>query len=331
MEGRRAEFRGSIAVACLICDPADVKLLVSFAAAILAMPPAPACTIVYAQTNVGPDFKVRVEDRGHPVKDLRVKIEGQSAVTDENGIAVFRGVRSGSNSVTIDTIPAIGDFAALNVTSNGPSGVTIPLKWPNVEPISVRTLKGQLHGSDLYYSLDLFDVGSGRKLRTLVTTNLGEFDFENTPPGLYVIDVNHSGHIVVEVDRGARADGLDLDIGSSSCGMFFADRNKCPRGDFRTNRLSGQVIDPGGAFVQNAKIELLDAGNVPVEELRSDPEGKFVSSRNLTGTYELLVRMPGFTPYHATVRLGLGGEPAHQAPLTIPLGIFGMCWASDPK
>lgn len=294
-----------------------------------------ACTIVSAITQVGPDFRVKVEDRGHPVKRLRIKIEGGAAVTDENGTAVFHGVRPGSNFVMLDTVAGIAEGTGLTVTSDGPTDVTISLKWPSIAPMSARSLKGTLRGADFVpgqpqrrFTLDLFDVTSQRKLQTTQTDERGEFDFENSTPGLYVINVA-SGTMVVEVDNRSPAAVLDLDMGSTSCGTFFTDRNKCRTSNFQTDRLSGRVLDPSGASVGNATIDLADAAGKAVERLTSDPEGNFASSRNLTGTYELLVRMPGFTPYRGKVRLEPVNEPAQTGPLTIPLGLMGMCWSPE--
>ena len=98
------------------------------------------------------------------------------------------------------------------------------------------------------------------------------------------------------------------------------------------DRLSGQVTDLSGAIVPNADIDLLNADNTTVEKLRSDADGKFTSSRKLTGTYDLVARMLGFTAYRATVHLGPTSEPVHQAPLTILLSFgYPTCYQPDAK
>jgi hypothetical protein len=90
-----------------VCDIADVLSFSMSAKLALAMiaviARCGACTIVYPGIQVGPNFRVRVEDQGRPVKGLQVEIgnsRGSSdrvvTETDQNGFALFRGVRPGS-------------------------------------------------------------------------------------------------------------------------------------------------------------------------------------------------------------------------------------------
>jgi len=309
--------------------------------------PCGACTIVYASVNVGPAFKVKVEDRGHPVKGLRVEIKGYAVVTDENGLALFHDVGPGSYFLTAsDEVDSLNG-AALQVSPDGPTGVTVPLNWPSITPVAVRSLKGTMRGPDFLpgqsqprLSLDLLEARSGRKLKSLQSNDRGEFDFETTAPGMYLIALNPSGligwsgeqirgQIVVDVDQGAPTDSLDLDLTWSSCGLGYSDRGKCPKRDLQTEQLSGQVVDPTGAIIPGAKILLLDAARVRVEEVQSDEKGEFASSRRLAGTYDLVVSRPGFTPYRGTVHAESNGQPTRRSPFTVQLGLFGSCAAAS--
>lgn len=305
-------------------------LLVS--ALIAISPTARACTIVYGEYKVGPDFRVKVEKRGQPAQGAVVKIQGASATTDKNGFAFFHQVPPGSNFISVDVLTGIPDGAYLKVSSDGPAAITIPLQLPDIEPISVLSLKGSIRASDFYYSnsqrpysLELIDGHSKRKLATSQTNSRGEFAFRETKPGLYAIAVDRSGQIVVEVTPGARVQELDIDIGMTSCGLYYLDRSQCPHAEMRMERLSGQVIDSSGASVPNAKIELLDSERRSIEDIRSDGQGMFSSLRNLVGSYELLIRSPGFSPYRGIVHLDAENGADSKTSITITLGIGGSC------
>ncbi len=50
-----------------------------------------ACTIIYPTVQVGPNFRVKVEDRGRPVEGLRIELGGEHPAfirTDEKGFAL---------------------------------------------------------------------------------------------------------------------------------------------------------------------------------------------------------------------------------------------------
>ena len=113
-----------------------------------------ACTVVYPGVRVAPNFRVRVEDHGRPIRGLRVEIGsyqgGHRTVTDtdRNGFALFRGVRPGSYHLSADHDAGIPDGADLEVKLDGPTDVTVPLKWPITAPVLVRSLKGMIRGPD---------------------------------------------------------------------------------------------------------------------------------------------------------------------------------------
>jgi hypothetical protein len=173
-------------------------------------------------------------------------------------------------------------------------------------------------------------------LKTLQTNDNGQFNIEGATPGLYFLSLKPSGLrswsgeqitglIVIALDRDAPTDHLDLDLGWSSCGLSYADSSKCPQSDFQIEQLSGQVVDPSRAVIPRAKILLLDPAGTLVEQLQSDGEGKFASSRPLAGTYKLVVSSAGFTPYRRTVHAEPTPESTGRSPFTVQLGVLGSC------
>jgi hypothetical protein len=298
-----------------------------------------ACTLVYPAVRVGPNFRVRVEDNGHPVKGLRVEIDSvgrgnrATVVTDQNGFALFRGFRPGSYHLSPDHDAGVADGAGLEVRPDGPTDVIVPLRWKNIPPLSVRSLRGTIRGPDYVIgrsqprlSLDLLEGSSGRKLKSFQTTDSGEFNLERTEPGLYFLSLKPSGltdsfgeqlsgPIAVTVDRGAATDHLDLDLGSSSCGLWYADRSQCAQSDLRIEKLSGQVVDPAGTLV---------------EQLQSDRAGRFNPPHSLAGTYELVVSSPGFAPLRRTATVEPTADSTGLSLLTVRLGI-GSCSTVDPQ
>ncbi len=313
--------------------------------------PSWACTVVYPGIKVGPNFRVRVVDHGRPVEGLRVEIGSYVRDTDTNGFAFFRGVRPGSYHLSAHHDAGIPDGAELEVKPDGPTDVTVPLKWPNSAPILVRSLKGTIRGPDYLpgrpqptLSLDVMEGISGKWLMSLQTDDNGEFNFDKVAAGLYFLNLKSgltdwsgqplTGLVAVAVDYAAPTDHLDIGLGSTSCGLWYADRSKCPQSDLQLQQLSGRVIDISGAAIGGAKILLFDLAGKLVEQLQSDRTGNFVSPHSLAGTYELAVSSPGFTVFRRMVHM----EPrestsdlTRHSPLTVQLGIFGSCSATQPQ
>ena len=312
-----------------------------------------ACTVVYRSVQVGPSFRVRVEDQGRPVKGLRVAIvryqggNGAATVTDKNGLAFFRDIQPGSYHLSADHDVGIGDGAELEVKLNGPPDVTVPLRWPSIAPVLVRSLKGTIRGPDYFpgqsqqrLSLDLLEGRSGQRLKSLQTTDSGEFNFESAAPGLYFLSLKPSGLkgwsgdqitglIAVAIDPHAPTDHLDVDLGWTSCGLWYADRNQCSQGDLKIEQLSGQVLDASGAVIPDAKILLFDSGGTLIERLQSDGAGKFTSPHSLAAAYELVVSRAGFTPLHRTVHAEPTGNSKSLSSLIVKLGVAGSCSTAD--
>jgi protocatechuate 3,4-dioxygenase beta subunit len=315
------------------------------------------CTIVYPSYEVGPSFRVKVEDQGQPVEGLRVQIrvaqssanrfgitERSSAnrfsITDKNGFALFRAVPPGSYHLSAAHDAGIRDGEGLEVKPNGPIDLPVALKWPSTAPVSVRFLKGTIRGPDYVpgqsqpsLAIELLESLSGRRLKEVHTNEKGEFNLEGTAPGRYFLSLKWEGIglIAVTVNRDARADRMDLDVAMSSCGLGYFDRSNCQQGDLRTRQLSGRVVDTEGSIIPRARIQVLDPDGTLVEELQSDQEGEFDASRLLAGTYQLIVKGPGFTPYRRTVHVDSATEPSRRSAFTVQLGIFGSCSTNEVK
>jgi hypothetical protein len=142
--------------------------------------------LVKFPVQVGTNFQVEVKDGGRPVKGLRLEISGQSRAfsdTDKNGLAIFRNVRPGLYHLSPDHDAGIADGPDVEVRLGGPAD-TVPMKWPSVDPILVRSLKGTMRGPDYVagqsqppLSVDLLDGISGRLLRSAESDNRGVFSF----------------------------------------------------------------------------------------------------------------------------------------------------------
>lgn len=302
-----------------------------------------ACSIFYTIVRVGPNIRVRLMDRGQPAVGVQVKLTRDrsnvwsSALTDESGSVLFRNLTPGDYGVGPDLDAGIADGRGLHVEADGPTETTITLKWPKTAPVSVRSVKGQMHLTDFLpgdiqpvLSLDLLDARSGGKLKSTETNGRGEFDFEVETPGLYFLSVKHgqanrqlgefAGMIPIDIDPAASVDRLDLDLGATSCGLFAIDRNQCTQTDLQIQHLSGSIADVAGASIAMADVLLLDSAGKIVERLTSDNQGSFASPRPLDGTYQLIVTSPGFSPLHATVQGKSDGGR-----LTVQLGVMGTC------
>lgn len=300
----------------------------------------------YSSVQSGPTFRVSVKGGGRPIKGIKVQISSNEdagnklvASTDESGFALFRNVRAGSYHLRAsDHDAGIPDGTNLVVTLDGPAAVTIPLRWPSIPPIRVRSLKGTIHapnhlpgGTQPRLALDLLEGVSGRTLKSLETTENGEFSFEGAAPGLYFLNLRRSDLIAVAVDNAAPSDHLELDVGWSSCGLWYVDRRMCPQSDLRIEKLSGQVTDASGAAISDARILLFDSAGALVDELRSDGAGKFSSQRPLDGGYEFVVTRAGFTPSRTTVYLERRVNSEVPSSLVVKLGVGGSCSIANSR
>jgi len=302
---------------------------------------ASACTIVYAPTEVGPSFRVKVTNsRGRPVEGVRIQLDKLlSATTDADGIASFAGVRPGDHLLLPSESAEILNGVAVAVKDSSPSDVIVPLRWPNANVVPVRNVAGILRDpnhSPVQASLSLVDARSGRVLSTARSDNRGRFGFDAVPPGLYLIRLDSStfhnwaghevhGSIAIEVRADANAAELNLDLGWTSCGLFYTDASQCAQPELSVDELCGSVADTSGAAIPDAEVHLLEKGDQPKVVEGVDASGGFHLRSPGSGTYELIITAPGFSPLHAVVHYRAGTSDGSGRALRVRLEIGGGC------
>jgi len=293
-----------------------------FLASLATSPVSSACSVTSLPISVGPNFWVKVSGYDGPVKGLRLNLSsgsprdrGRSAVTDDNGIATFNDAPRGTQYLQAghDNGPGF----ELDVKRGGPANIIVPMQWPAIEPIQVRSLTGTMRAPDAVpgrleqpvLSLELLDGISGRVLASINTTSRGAFDFGKLAPGVYFIHLKPytafsqtvEGLISVAVDPAApaRAGKLDLNLTWTSCGLGYMDQLQCPQPDLYVNKLEGRV----SAF-RGAEIVLLDVAQSEVVHVSTDRNnGDFSFPGPLAGTFELRIDGGGFTPVHTPLHI----------------------------
>ena len=295
-----------------------------------------ACSVFYRTVQVGPNFRVRVTDRGRPVKGLRliVGVDPKStrqhprntyALTDSDGYVRFSNHSAGSFLIATDKDYLLADAAVVEVSPGGPPDVTVSMRWPWMEPIVVRSVSGTMRGPDFYpseqqvpLSLSLLESISSRVIAKTTSDSRGRFKFaEHVPPGVYFLRLNRSGLrgwsgeqmeglIGIEVSEAAKEDSPDLDIGWSSCGLNYGQRETSEV--LTLAKICGEITDPNGMDVSKAKVLLMarnEEGKLQ-EQIESDANGQFAFSERLEGDYRLLINFPGFKPILRPIRVEPG-------------------------
>lgn len=308
----------SIAVTCAI--------LIAFLDPVIAA----GCTIVYPTVHVGRTFRVRVADRGRPVPSLRLVLRSfpsgspdsadrgvSYSLTDAEGYARFADLAPGSYLLSPENDGEMRDGSFVDVAPNGPVDVTVQLRWPDATPLLVRSLSGTLRTPDYYpqqaqaqFSISLLESLSGRVIDKTHSDSKGRFAFDDpVKPGLYFLQLNDSsgtrteGTITVEVNYDAPDAGLDLDLGWTSCGLHYGQRQAYP--EMRERNLCGDVADASGGVIPDADVWLLSNGEDAqiLEHTRADGTGQFALHQQRDGTYQLLVKRRGFQPFIRVVQL----------------------------
>jgi uncharacterized surface anchored protein len=328
------------------------------------------CTVAQPVIPVAASFRVKVQDRGHNVQGLGLVLTPQddqtkhtSLLTDKDGIVSFRDLPPGFYNLVADH----DDFwskagVGLFVSVDGPSDVTVPLSWPSIRSLTVRSLRGMLYAPidpggpnpppAPNVPLELIDALSGRSISTTQTTSIGDFLFDDPKPALYFIKLGSSrapelsGMIAVDLSPGAQTDHLDLASYMTSCGMMYADMSQCPRSELRLQYLRGRVADiPGtsirgadllskrlpsadGYPIANAEILLYDSDGRLVERTSTDDDGQFGTPHTTSGTYRLVVKRDGFSTLRTTVHLTPFTDPSPHGQVQIELGAAGSCSAA---
>lgn len=305
-----------------------------------------ACTIVYPTIEVGRSFRVRVTDRGSPIGGMTVLLGsggGQiQSITGADGYASFEGLFPGSLLVTTRYDGDMADAVQVEVSDKGPLNATVELAWPNRTPLAVRSVSGILRGPDFFpnrdqgqVSLSLIEGQTARVIETTQSDRKGRFGFATAvPPGIYYLRVNPSeirawdgeqieGAIPIRVDKSASQDSPDLDLGWTSCGLTYAQRESEP--DLKVEKICGDVADPEGAVISRAQVFLLNTNDDPeiLRQTRSDPNGEFALEGENNHSYELIIKSPGFRPSVRVIHLGgANSSAACTQPVHFRLGVL---------
>ncbi len=287
-------------------------------------PVSSACSIVVKPIPVGPSFEVKVSGYDGPVKGLLLNLTSsqdrtQSAVTDDNGTASFHYVPRGTHYLRADHDNGYAE--QLDVQPYGPAKAIVPMRWPSIEPIHVRSVSGTVRAPDAVpgqleqrvLSLELLEGISGQILSSINTTDRGAFDFGKLVPGLYFIHLKPysaffgqvEGLIGIAVDPAApaRADKLDLNLTWTSCGLWYTDQLQCPQVELHVKKLEGHATGSMGRAPQRLEIVLLDATQSQVAHVNTDTYGNFSFPGHLVGTFELRIDGGGVTPVHTPLHI----------------------------
>ena len=312
--------------------------------------PAYSCSLFYPTVQVGRNFRVRVMDRGQPVQGLPVALdpqfayehyEGGHTVTDAQGSAHFAEVPAGSFFIHAERDGGIADGAIVEVETDGPVNAIVPLKWPS-SPLSLRSVSGHLRagGYDPKHtklSLTLLEGLSGQVMEATRTDENGEFAFADVASGIYFLQLNPSGLkgpsgeelkglITLAISRDAQWDGLDLDLGWSSCGLMYVNQAGCKQNEVEVSKLCGDALDVNGAVISRAEILLQDNDGKTLDRTHSDAAGHFLLPAEKAGNYKLVVQSPGFSPVRTTVHiLSTAGSESCSRPIKVQMGAFGSC------
>jgi hypothetical protein len=309
-----------------------------------------ACTIVPDTVEVGREFQVRVTDRDRPVIGLRLVLSTVTSpgsqpkvaiesFTNSGGYAHFSNLNPGSFWLSPDHDGGMGGTVVVYVSPSGPANKTLFLGWPSRAPLTVRSASGIIRWPDYYpnqvqglVSLSLLEGISGREIEKSQTDSKGRFNFTHEiPSGIYFLRLNPSGlrgrsgeqmegMIAIEVTGETKQSALDLDLGWSSCGLSYAQREIDP--ELKLDRICGVIADSEGGVVSNAQVMLLagDEGAKTLEQSQSGTNGQFALLEQPDGTYQLLVKSPGFRPFLRVVHIKSAGQSGGcQQPMNIRL------------
>ncbi len=336
LDARKREFHGA-AVATRTSKHTSVarRSLLSASILLIALAsPGPACTIFHPVHIVGPSFRVRVDDRGRPVKGLSMRLRGavggHRAITDPNGIARFHGLRPGSYHLSAEHDSGVPGGAEIEVKLPESRAITVPLRWPSGAVASASSIKGVLHmpshmpgQPQRRTTVDLLEGVSGRTLQTTASDDRGGFDFDGLAPGLYFLRLPPDPDLIaIELDPRASAPQLELDLGWTSCGLWYVNQTQCPPTRLHLARLTGHVADAADSAIQDAEVLLVGPGDKIVEPIRSDAIGGFASTQPARGTFRLLIRRAGFSPLRADLTMDPSGD---NSPVEVRLGVAGGC------
>ncbi|PYR32161.1 MAG: hypothetical protein DMF89_15915 [Acidobacteria bacterium] len=86
--------------------------------------------------------------------------------------------------------------------------------------------------------------------------------------------------------------------------------------------ITGTVVDPTGAVLPAAHVELLAATGTPIDSTTADAAGVFRFDRVAPGRYDMRITFEGFRP--TTVRVTVGSRPSAPLRVTLPLAAISQ-------
>jgi len=308
-----------------------------------------ACAIVFSPADAPPSFTVVLRDRGQPLPNMKVFLEPATSdgfplvvsekdpllaqITDANGYAHFDKIPEGyfyvrselpnGSSKDIHVVPSLGD-----------PKYAIWLDCPAIKVVTAARLSGNIRSicdkgdCPLSTNLSLVDAITARQLGS--ASIQGNFDFGHVPDGLYFLKIRPGkrdpygwtpeGDVAVEIRQDAPNRRISLDVGMSSCGMYYA--GNCTAEPIFSGGVCGFVTDPMGAAIE-ASVQVRDQKGRLVSSGKADRSGFFdLSSEIRQGDYELDLFATGFTPFRASLQI----ESASQCqPFHVELGVLGSC------
>jgi hypothetical protein len=309
--------RNDIAKILIIGSVVFIALVVT-----LSPEPAIACAIFPPAIDVTPDFDILVLDHGSPVPGIPIEVTQVGAKSDHplltlksgaDGRVAVKGLAAGDYSVESNAAMWVPGFIAR--VGNPKAQVEkslVKFQWPSYRIARVKALRGRLwsensqsHFEDL--DLRLFLVDGRPASPSQFTGPSGRFEFKDVNPGLYVMWMHakqphvrkgfeDEGPIVVRVDpedQSAPAE-LDLPIGSTSCGIWYAQCDQQNAISLASRRI--KLRDSNSAAVFAAQYVVTDSSGNQTASGLSNREGIIHLPKELRGTYKLAINSSGFTP-----------------------------------
>ena len=265
-----------------------------------------------------------------------------SGVSGPDGIARFHRLSPGNYYLEVRADLRTPTRALLQIRSDGPVNSTVPLSWPGIAPISIRSLKGAIHGPVFSPQgnqpsawVDLVVARTGEVLRNFRTAARGEFDLPNVPAGLYFLAIRSfepqisggdgAGAIAVEVDSAAPAARMDVDFSLTSCGLVVSTTRDCPTPSLSASRIAGRVTNLAGEGLARSRVTIMSQEATSLDQVETDSAGAFASDFDRPGMYILDVDLWNFTTLRATVTVEASANLSIFSPLVLRLGQFGTC------
>ena len=312
------------------------------------------CTVFPPEpVEVPSNFAVKLEDRGRPVQGMRIILQPgsaarpmpetgneqpKSAISDTRGEVRFSGIPNGVYHLQMDAEHG----TELDIEVSGrliDPKCAITMQWPILPVVDTQRPAGTLQtacdsDSAICEFRGRVSLFRARDLHEITSADIrGSFDFGVLPPGLYFLKIDSNnknnqwspqGDVAFEIDPQSANLGLTLDIGMTSCGMYYSHGN-CSNRILPAENLCGQVVDPARAVIGNAHVALLDASSSKlVNTTRTDSNGYFdLNSATRDGDYNLTIASPGFSTLRQAITLRKSGSCVKRA--TIQLGVFGNC------